>query len=489
MKMSGIKANFVFNVVGPIISLAVALITVPLYVSYIGVARYGLVAIVWRLLGYFGFLDLGLARASANALAKLKDPSLGEERAKVLVTVLCINLFLGTAGALIFFFSANLFIEHFLTVPADLKPEIDTSLPWVAWAVPLALFGGLGSGALEAKEHFLTVNILNVVGSTAGMVLPVLCAMLISPSLSVVIPATVLARLFAVLLLLGFALRGEGPLTPRHFDVQRFKSLLGYGGWISVSNAAGQFLASADQLMIGSVLGVAAVAHYSVPMNLCLRSQLLAAALSRTLFPRMSRSTRHEANELAEKALVTLAYAYGAVCAAAVVMAGPFLDLWMGKEFGSVAGPIAEILLIGAWIDGLGFILFAVLDGQGRPDIGAKIRALELLPFLLVLWVLMTHFGLIGAAVAWLLMVTVAAGLAFVLARFHSSSLAGLLPPFLFILAAYLYVLISSPTFVPACVVAFIVGMGTVVCALIFDARSREFAASLRFPRRPRHVS
>ena len=73
MKMRGIKANLVFNVAGPIVSLVVALITTPIYVSHIGLARYGLLAIIWRLLGYFGFLDLGLSRASANALAKLRE--------------------------------------------------------------------------------------------------------------------------------------------------------------------------------------------------------------------------------------------------------------------------------------------------------------------------------------------------------------------------------------------------------------------------------
>ena len=68
MKMRGIKANFVCNVAGPIVSLAVALIATPIFVSHIGLYD-SVLAIIWRLLGYFGFLDLGLLRASANALA------------------------------------------------------------------------------------------------------------------------------------------------------------------------------------------------------------------------------------------------------------------------------------------------------------------------------------------------------------------------------------------------------------------------------------
>jgi hypothetical protein len=42
-------------------------------------------------------------------------------------------------------------------------------------------------------------------------------------------------------------------------------------------------LVSADQFLIGSLIGVAEVTHYAVPMNL--RSQIFPMALGRTFFP------------------------------------------------------------------------------------------------------------------------------------------------------------------------------------------------------------
>lgn len=480
--MRGIKTNFMLNIVGPLLSLVVLLIATPIYIWYIGDERYGLLSIVWRLLGYLGFLDLGLSRASANALAKLAGSGSREERSNVLITALSMNFCLGIAGGIIFYFFGRLVIEHVLSLPGTLQPEIDTAFPWIACLLPLAFIGGLGHGALESRERFLASNVLQVAGQTLGIVLPVLCAVYISPSLTVVIPAAAIGRALSVVLTLGIALRGEAPLRLRNFDRQRCRTLLGYGGWVSFNNIAGAFLSSVDQLMIGSVLGVAAVAHYAVPMSLVVRSQLVAWALSRTLFPRMSRLTAAEATGLARKGMVTLAYAYGAICASALVLARPLLEFWMGPAFGSIAGPVAEILLIGAWTRGLGFILYALLEGQGRPDIVSKVLALETIPYVIVLWFLANRFGLSGAAASWDLLVGVEAAVLFASSRFTWAQLGHLLPPFGFILAAYLLVYFWHPGLSAAFLAAGAVGAGVCAGALLFDSSSREFVAALRFP-------
>jgi len=487
MKRHGIKANFVFNVTGTIVPLIVTFVTIPIYVSHIGAARYGVLSIVWIFLGYFGFLDLGLSRASANALAKLEHSS-QEGRSKILITAFCINLGLGILGGAMLYFAGSFLLEHLVVVPAELKLEIETAFPWISCLLPLALISGVASAALESSDRFLAVNILQVVGSTVGQVLPVTCAVLISPSLAIVIPAAVLSRIFSILLTLGFVIREEWPMSLRSFDRKRATTLLSYGGWISVTNIFAPLIVSLDQLVIGSVLGVAAVTYYAVPMSLVTRSQIFAAALSRTLFPRMSRLAGDAARSLTQSAMMTLAYGYGAICAPAIVLIRPFIEFWMGSDFASTAAPVAEILLVGAWINGLAFIPFAHLEGQGRPDIMPKFFALELLPFTLVLWLLTTKFGIMGAAYAWVLRSPVHLIFLLVVVRFPRDRFLLLALPFTIIIAAYIFVHFYRPAPIHAIVVAAVFGLASALSGITFDAKAREFILSLRFPKRSQRV-
>ena len=156
-------------------------------------------------------------------------------------------------------------------------------------------------------------------------------------------------------------------------------------------------LASGDQFLIGSLLGAASVTHYAIPMTLVLRSQIFPAAVSRTFFPRMSNLPRDAAQALGGRWLSTLAYGYAIVCAPAIILASTFFRYWIGPDFAIVAAPVAKILFIGGWINGVAFVAFTLLQGQGRPDLTGRIHMFEILPFLAILWALTSTHGIVGA--------------------------------------------------------------------------------------------
>jgi O-antigen/teichoic acid export membrane protein len=114
---------------------------------------------------------------------------------------------------------------------------------------------------------------------------------------------------------LAVVYRLEEPFSLRAIDWDKARKLVGSGRRIFSTPVLLTALSSVDQFVMGSVMSVASVAHYSVPMSLVQRSHAIPMALGRTLFPRMSSLSGDVAHALGTRALAILAYGFAAICA------------------------------------------------------------------------------------------------------------------------------------------------------------------------------
>jgi O-antigen/teichoic acid export membrane protein len=471
LERTRLRANVVFNMVGMSVPIAVSLVTVPPYLAHIGAERFGLLSLIWLLLGYFGLADFGLSRAAANALARLAGGSPGE-RGPVLLTALYANILFGTIAGTILYLAGGVLIDRQVTLPDSLRAEVADAIPWIAGMVPLTLVGGIARAALESREKFLIVNLLELTWIVPSQVLPLLAAIWIGPQLSVLLPQVFIARLVAASVSLVVVARMERAEAYIVFDIRCLRELLGFGAWVSVSSVIDPILGSIDQLMIKSALGLAAVAHYAVPMGIVGRSQIVVQALARALFPRFSRLDGQEAKSLAESIVTTLAYVFGGICAAVLILGGPFMSLWVGPAFGAPMTPVIQNLMIGAWANGIAFIPYTLLQGQRRPGLIAIAHICELGPFALLLWLLINWLGVSGAAVAWTIRAMADALVLLLLCRIRMGSIARLLPPFALMLTAFAIGQITVSDiwklFFAAAMIPLFVAFG-----VLFDATSR----------------
>ncbi len=397
-----VSRNTVYNLTGAVIPLLLSLATVPAYLHLIGPDRYGVLAISWLLLGYFGLFDLGLGRATQYKIAALKGAP-PEERARTFWSALAVNVGMGLVGGAVLWIAAGLFFAYVFKVDPALRPEIMRGVPFLAMAVPIATLTGVLTGALQGREKFLQTNSISVTSTTLFQLFPLSIAWFFGPNLPHLLAAAIFARLLAVGVL-GFRCHQE--ITrghPRTADMGRAKELLSYGGWVMLTSIFGPMLVIVDRFMIGAVLGAVAVTIYSLPFQLAQRIAIIPSALTNALFPRLSYAHDGESRQMGESALAAIGAVLTPPVVAAVFLIGPFLTFWVGKDLGLQAAPVGRLLIIAFWANAFALVPFVRLQASGRPDMVAKILIVQIPPYLGGLYFAMQHYGLFGLGLAFLL--------------------------------------------------------------------------------------
>lgn len=406
-----LKRNTLANFIGGVLPMLVSLITVPMYLHHIGSARYGVLAIVWMLQGYFGYFDLGLASATANRIAQLGN-STPAERESVLWTALVLNIGTGLFGGLLLFGLGHVLFAQFHLAP-EMNAEVVAAMPWIACSVPLAMISGVFSGALVGREQFAWLNSVQFLSVLIFQVVPLIAVIVFTPDLQTVISAAILGSTAAQLIKIAVVVRAF-PLRFAGGPSKRWiKPLFSYGTWVTISNILGPMLDSVDRLVIGSMLGPQAVAYYQVPSNLAVRIRVLPGAICGSLSPRLASLDRPSAMALANRALRGLAAALTPIIVFGIFLMQPFLTLWVGHDFALKAAPIGTVILVGVWFNALAHVPYCHVQAIGRPNVGAYNHAAQVIPYLLCLWAALHTLGLIGAAYVWALRAAVDFALGF----------------------------------------------------------------------------
>lgn len=401
-----LRRNTLYNLLGPAAMLAVSLLTVPIYLKLVGETRYGVLAIVWALLGYFGIFDLGLGRATAQEIARINERP-QNEKARSLGTALAVNLALGAVALVILWIALPPIFTHLLQIEEPIRQELDSVVPWLCLAVPVATVSAVLGGALQGASRFRELNIILVLGALLFQLVPLGLAHEISVSLAVLIPGALLTRLVTLALMLWCVGRGVTGWNLFHVDRSIARRLVRFGSWVTISSIVGPLMTILDRFVIGALAGARQVAHYTVPYNLAERTTLIATAVGGTLFPRFAELPEGEARRLMRDGFDRLLIAMTPLSVVAIFLVGPFLTLWIGPDFSADAAPVGRVLLLGFFINAIAYVPHGFIQARGRPDIIARIHLAELLPYFGLLAAGLWLFGVLGAGLAFLLRVAV----------------------------------------------------------------------------------
>ena len=396
--------NTLWNLLGQLSPIAVAVVTIPLLVKGLGVTRFGVLSLTWIAIGYFSLFDLGLGRA----LTKLIADKLGTRQAQAIPalvwTSLSLMLALGGIGCLATLALSRWLVYTVLKIPVDLRAETLRSFYLLALSIPLVTLTSGLRGILEALQRFRVVTLIRIPMSIFSFAGPLL-VLPFSRSLVWVTAVLVLGRLIGCVVHLIACLRAMPVLSSNIvLDRSAVKPVVKLGGWMTVSNVINPILVYLDRFVIGTLLSASVIAYYTAPFDALIRLTVIPAAVAGVLFPAFALSIAEDPPRTRLLLARSSKYIFLLVLPItliAVTLAPEGLRVWLGASFAENGTSVLRWLAAGVLANSLAHVPFALVQSAGRPDLTAKLHLVELPLYMFTVWVLTQKMGIVGTAVAW----------------------------------------------------------------------------------------
>jgi O-antigen/teichoic acid export membrane protein len=401
------------NFVGQIGPLIVAVFAVPVLIHGLGVDRFGILTLAWAAIGYFSLFDLGLGRALTQSASAAIGAGRSEDLPILTITALSAMVLLGVAGGIVFAVGTPALVQHVLKIPLALQRETTTSFYLLCLSLPFVLATAGLRGVFEAHQEFGIATALRVPYGIYNFVAP-LAVLPFSHSLAPVVGVLVIGRVLTCLAHLIVA-RHYYPFLRSRVPMNRevVVPLLKTGGWMTVSNIISPLMSNFDRFVVGALLSVTAVAYYATPYDMVMKGMIVPGALLGVLFPAFAATFERDRLEtvvLYDRTIRLMLLAVFPPVLLLVGFAHEGMQLWLGADFAAHSAIVVKWLAAGVLINSVGQISFAAMQGVGRSDLTAKLHAVELPIYAVLLFSLTKSLGLGGVAMAWTLRVTIDTG-------------------------------------------------------------------------------
>ncbi len=131
---------------------------------------------------------------------------------------------------------------------------------------------------------------------------------------------------------------------------------------------------------------------------------MIPASLTATIFPACSALGANKTEELKVLYARSVKYLFWILAPINLILflfAKQIINLWLGPGFLATSGLVLQILSVGVFVNCFAHVPYCFLQSLGRPELPAKLLAAELIPYVALLLLMIRHWGLAGAAMAW----------------------------------------------------------------------------------------
>ena len=400
-----------WNAIGLAIPLLVAVISIPGLLHRLGGEVFGLLSLCWALLGYASIMDLGIGRAVTRKIAQANGQPGSIVVGDLHVTAVRITIVVSLLGSAIVALLAQLGAYRAIKFSAALDHEVQQTMFIMALVLPLQALSTTYRGINEGLFSFKSVSFIRAfVGATTF--LGPWAISLLSSDLRWLALALLGTRIASMLLYAAAshrALRNSGNASGA-FSSMGARELVGFGGWITLSALVAPLLVQSDRFVIGALRSASDVAAYTIPYEMVVQVLVVVGAASTVAFPyfsRMASGDRAAFDQSLRRWLVIVSGTMLALLSALGAMLPTLIEIWIGIEPTSEQVRVGQILCVGVLANSVGTLLVSHLHANNFARSVCLLLFIETPIYLTVMGYLITAYGIVGAAAAWSLRMTV----------------------------------------------------------------------------------
>lgn len=395
-----------------VVEAGIGFLLLPFNVAHLGPSAYGLWMLAASVTAYFSILDFGYAQSLVRFVARYRAR---EDAGAINETINTLFVLFTFVGALVVVVAA--IVAWQLGALFNLEPgQLATGrrvllivAGYVAIGFAFSVFGAVVNGF---QRYDLNNGVAVATSIAAALVNVGLLAA--GYGLVEVVAGTTLVRALAYAAYRSNAYRVFPHLRidPRLFSRSRLREVTGFSVYILVLDWSAKLNYSFDAIVIGSVLGTAAVATWTVAERLAALAQRLTNQLNEVLFPAIVESDAASHQERLRRILVhgtrISVAAVAPVAAGLFFLVDPLVSAWVGPQFASSV-TVARILALVVFVRVADATAATVLKGGGLHRRLAAINFSTAVANLGISLALVGRYGLPGVAVGTLIPVTATA--------------------------------------------------------------------------------
>lgn len=396
-----------WTLVGQVFPLAIAFISTPFVIRFLGSETYGVLLLVGLIPTYFSFADFGMGIASTKFAAEAFGEGDREKERGIVWTAVWVAAVSSLVIALPMFVFSWQIVTAF-HVPEHLLSGASLALKLTSMSFFIGILSAVLNSPMIAR---LRMDLAATTSAVPKMILAIGTPFIlyfgggllaaVSWSLAIAIPTLAIVFYFSVRLL--------PELLKPTFRREFLRPLLRFGvGWILAMIAA-VLIINFEKILLTGMVSVTALAYYSVAFTFANMVTMFSLALLQSLIPAFSQmlapGKRAEFTALFGRCVRLIHFGLLPSMMLMICIARPFFTFWAGEDFGQSSTLPFYILTFGLFFSLLSAVPNCAIVAAGRSDIFAKLYWIELVIYALMAAALISWLGIVGAALAWSLRV------------------------------------------------------------------------------------